>query len=67
MDDPLNDDFFEMTTTTKFAKFVHAIGNHLNHVQNSWRMKAEAVDELQTFVRESLAVNRESFCFLHPY
>jgi hypothetical protein len=63
-EDPLDDDFIEMTTT-KFGQFVHGIGNHLNHVENSWRMKAEAVDDLQTFVRENLAVNRESFCFLN--
>ena len=62
--DPLDNEFIGLTTT-KFGEFVHAIGNQLNHKENSWRMKAEAVDDLQTFVRENLAVNRESFCFLN--
>ena len=34
-----------------------------NSKNKLWNIKAKAVYDLQTFVREKLAVNRESFCF----
>jgi len=56
------DDNLKSEALTKFSKFVKDIGNTLNNKENSWIIKAEAVDELQTFV---LAVHQDSFSFLN--
>ena len=61
--DHLDDSLIE-TAKTNFKNFVYAIGRTLNGNQNRWKMKATEVDIMQTFMRENLAVDRESFRFL---
>lgn len=43
----------------EFNQFV------VNSKKKMWNIKAKAVYDLETFIREKLAVNRESFCFLN--
>ena len=57
-------DAFVRKTIIMFACFVHAIGRTLNGNKHRWTIKADEVNRLETFLREKLAVNSESFCLL---
>jgi len=61
--DHLTDDFVRLAKV-KFDHFVKAIGHSSNGKKDVWIIKANEVKCLEAFMREGLAVNRESFCFL---
>lgn len=59
----LHDDLLR-EATAEFDRFVVSVGLTRGN-KNNWNIKAEAVYNLQTFLRENLAVNGESFCLLN--
>ena len=60
--DHLTGDSFS-NATIRFQQFNKDIGTDLNGNKCGWDIKAAAVQDLEKFVRESLAVNRD-FVFL---
>ena len=61
--DYLNDDFFS-NAKIRFKQFIEDIGTDLNGNKCGWDIKAAAVQDLEKFVREKLAVDGNSFVFL---
>jgi hypothetical protein len=61
---PHLDDDFLRTTIIMFGGFSRAIGLAINKTEDMWTTKAAQVTGLETFLRENLAVNSQSFCFL---
>ncbi len=47
----------------KFENFVYNLGNKRNGYKNGWETKAEEMKKLEKYIRENLAVNKESFVF----
>lgn len=60
----LNDDLLR-EAIAEFNRFTLSVGPTRNIRKNQWNIKAEAVYDLQTFLREKLAVKTESFCLLN--
>jgi hypothetical protein len=58
----LNEDFLS-EAKAMFNSFVDSVGNKTNGKSNRWELKAQAVHDLEKYVREKLAVKAGSFFF----
>ena len=61
--DHLDDDFLRIAKA-KFYQFVESVRTTINSNKDRWNIKAKEVEDLETFVRGKMAVNKESFHFL---